>query len=144
MWGPRLLARYADVVSHARRRDSSGGGARASIALAAAGPPCPVDLLDRVADAAGIGRPGDTEPDRACQVRRATISGQSLRVADAFGATAPGLLVVATGPRGFHASAVTDAHGRILLRIPKTFTGTLRLVFGGPAYAKLIRTLRVR
>jgi hypothetical protein len=77
-------------------------------------------------------------------LRRGRLNKLSLRVADAFGATAPGLLVVATGPHGFHASAVTDAHGRILLRIPKTFTGTLRLVFGGPAYAKLIRTLRLR
>lgn len=67
----------------------------------------------------------------------------TLTVTDAFGATAAGMVVKVSGPH-FHAAGVTNAAGRVMIRIPKAFKGKLRLVFGGPAYVKLTRTVEVR
>jgi hypothetical protein len=64
-------------------------------------------------------------------------------VTDAFGTTAAGMVVKVSGPH-FRAGGVTSASGRIVIRVPKTFKGKLRFVFGGPAYVKLTRTVRVR
>jgi hypothetical protein len=77
------------------------------------------------------------------RLKHGHVNKLKLTVTDAFGTTAAGMVVKVSGPH-FHAAGVTSAAGRILIRIPKSFKGTLRFVFGGPAYAKLTRTVRVR
>jgi hypothetical protein len=79
-------------------------------------------------------------PDRLRHGRRHKLT---LHVTDAFGTAAPGLVVIVTGSHHFRGEALTDARGRVVLLIPNTLTGKLEFTFGGPAYAKLVRTVRL-
>jgi hypothetical protein len=67
----------------------------------------------------------------------------TLHLTDAFGITAAGLVVLATGPHHFRATSLTDGHGRIVLRLPRSFKGRLKLAVDSVAYTRLVRRLNI-
>lgn len=134
--GPPHNCRALDIESRSTQREEQPTGA---LALGAAGPGTAHFGHHAYRPTTGLGLVVHGLP-RALRHGRTL----SLRVTDAFGTAAAGLQVHAVGLHHFRIAALTDAKGRVAIATPEGFRGTLRFTFGGPAYVKLRRTLKVR